>query len=121
MEYVKNCNMQRRQRNSVPEKRHQNCDPDETDAMMPLSQMKEGMTGKIAGIQNESCHHQGQQRDENHHHGAIRLKEMGFYEGQQITVAQNRGKGPLVIKLQDSRMVLGRGLAMKILIRNNHT
>lgn len=86
--------------------------------MMSLAEMTQGMTGKIASIQN---HHHGQQIDENHHHGAIRLKEMGFYEGQPITVVQNRGKGPLVIKLQDSKILLGRGLAKKILIRNNHT
>lgn len=46
---------------------------------------------------------------------------MGFYEGQQITVVQNKGNGPLVIKFQDTRMVLGRGLAMKIIMRSNHS
>lgn len=121
MGYARNCNMQGRQGDSAPEKKHWNGNPDETVAMIPLAQMQQGMTGRIGGIQNEGRHHQGQQREENLHHGAARLKEMGFYEGQEVTVLQNRRPGPMVIKLQDSRMVLGHGLAMKILIRNNPT
>ncbi len=88
--------------------------------MITLSDMHEGITAEISGVVNEG-HHQKGRKTGLHHNGAARLREMGFYEGQQITVVQNRGKGPLVVKLQDSRMVLGRGLAMKILIRNNHT
>jgi len=88
--------------------------------MTTLSDMHEGITGEISGVVNEGRHQKGCKPGLNHN-GAARLREMGFYEGQQITVVQNRGKGPLVVKLQDGKMVLGRGLAMKILIRNNST
>jgi len=86
--------------------------------MTTLADMHEGITGEIGGMIKEGRHQKGRSPGL-HHNSAARLREMGFYEGQQITVVQNRGKGPLVVKLQDSRVVLGRGLAMKILIRNN--
>ena len=86
--------------------------------MNTLSDMHEGVTGEITGVVNEGRHQYGPSRGLNHN-GAARLREMGFYEGQEVTVVQNKGKGPLVVKFQDTRMVLGRGLAMKILIRNN--
>ncbi len=88
--------------------------------MNTLSEMHEGVTGEITGVINEGRHRNGRKRGLNHN-GAAKLCEMGFYEGQQITVVKNKGNGPLVIKLQDTRMILGRGLAMKILIRNNHS
>lgn len=82
--------------------------------------MHEGVTGEITGVINEGRNQYGRKRGLNHN-GAARLREMGFYEGQQITVVQNKGNGPLVIKFQDTRMVLGRGLAMKIIMRSNHS
>ncbi|MCG8344321.1 MAG: ferrous iron transport protein A [Chlorobiales bacterium] len=88
--------------------------------MKTLSDMHEGITGEITGVVNEGRHKHGHKRGLNHN-GEARLREMGFYEGQQITVLQNKGNGPLVVKFQDTRMVLGRGLAMKILIRNNQS
>ncbi len=89
-------------------------------AMKSLSEMHEGSTGEITGIVNEGRHRKGHMPGVNHN-GAAKLREMGFYEGQMVTVVQNRGNGPLVIKLQDARMMLGRGLAMKIMIKNNRS
>jgi len=86
--------------------------------MKTLCDLHEGMSSEIRGMLCEGHHHNGH-RASRHQGGAVRLREMGFYEGQRITVLQNRGSGPLVVKLRDSRMVLGRGLAMKILIGNN--
>ncbi|WP_294343572.1 FeoA family protein [Prosthecochloris sp.] len=84
--------------------------------MTPLTQIKQGMTGKIVGILNNGHRQQHGHGHGSHHSGAARLREMGFYEGQQVTVLQNRNGSPLLVKLQDSRMVLGRGLAKNILI-----
>ena len=88
--------------------------------MNTLSEMHEGDTGEITGVIHEGRHRNGSKRGLNHN-GTAKLREMGFYEGQQITVVKNKGKGPLVIRLQETRMILGRGLAMKILMRNNHS
>ena len=42
-----------------------------------------------------------------------RLRELGISEGTELTVVQNVG-GPVIVKVGDSRMGLGRGIADKI-------
>lgn len=42
-----------------------------------------------------------------------RLRELGISEGTELTVVQNVG-GPVIVKVGDSRMGLGRGVAEKI-------
>lgn len=85
--------------------------------MNTLGDMYEGFTGEITGVVNERRCQKGQSSGVNHN-GAAKLREMGFYKGQKVSVLQNKGNGPLVIKLQDTRLMLGRGLAMKILIKD---
>lgn len=47
-----------------------------------------------------------------------RLAEMGILPGATLTVLQNRGKGQCVVQVQNSRLVLGRGMAHKIHVRS---
>ena len=44
-----------------------------------------------------------------------RLFEMGFNKGQEIEVIKNDA-GPLVVGLNGSRVAVGRGMAIKILL-----
>lgn len=44
-----------------------------------------------------------------------KLKEMGFVNGSQIRVMKNDA-GPLIVKMGDGRIVLGRGMATKIMV-----
>jgi Fe2+ transport system protein FeoA len=46
-----------------------------------------------------------------------RLAEMGFVPGDEIEVASNGIPGPLVVLVKGTRLVLGRGMAEKILVR----
>ena len=85
--------------------------------MTALGDMHEGFTGEITGVINEGRSRKGHKSGLNHN-GAAKLREMGFYEGQKVSIIQNRGHGPLVVKLQDTRLILGRDMAMKILINN---
>jgi len=41
---------------------------------------------------------------------------MGLLPKIQITVVQNGGRGPFVVSIKNSRMVLGRGVADKIMV-----
>lgn len=43
-----------------------------------------------------------------------RLGEMGLYDGAEIKVAKNDGSGPIIVKILNSRVALGRGEAAKI-------
>ncbi len=45
-----------------------------------------------------------------------RLYELGFIEGAEVVVIKNGGAGPLVVSIHGSRLALGRGVAMKILV-----
>ena len=45
-----------------------------------------------------------------------RLAEMGMVTGAEVEVLDGRMMGPLVVKLGGSRLVLGQGMAMKILV-----
>ncbi|MGD8999799.1 MAG: FeoA family protein [Granulosicoccaceae bacterium] len=48
---------------------------------------------------------------------ASRLAGMGISLGCQIEVLQNPGSGPLLVLVRDTRIALGRGEALKILVR----
>ncbi len=43
-----------------------------------------------------------------------RLAAMGLIPGAEITVLRNGGQGPFVVAVNNTRICLGRGMAMKI-------
>ncbi len=69
----------------------------------PLSTVKAGETVKLAGIEAG--------RGLN-----SRLASMGLVPNVEITVVRNRHPGPFVITVKDSKMMLGRGMAHKIMV-----
>jgi len=46
-----------------------------------------------------------------------RLASMGFVPNAEITVISNGHPGPFVIIIKDVKMVLGRGVAQKIMVK----
>ena len=46
-----------------------------------------------------------------------RLETMGIRVGKQVEVLRSEGGGPLLIKVDESRIAVSRGMAMKILVR----
>ncbi len=48
-------------------------------------------------------------------HGLVsRLSALGFTPGARVAMVQNIGRGPLIVKVRDTRIALGRGEAMKV-------
>lgn len=47
----------------------------------------------------------------------VRLEEMGLRPGMRVQVLANEGHGPLLLRLGESRVAIGRGVAMKIRVR----
>ncbi len=48
-------------------------------------------------------------------HGLIsRLSVLGFTPQAQVTMLQNFGSGPVIVKMRETRIALGRGEAMKV-------
>ena len=50
------------------------------------------------------------------HRFLSRLASLGFTPGAQLMVIQNYGHGPIIVRLRDTRVALGRGEAEKILV-----
>jgi len=45
-----------------------------------------------------------------------RLASLGFTPGVQISMTQNFGRGPLIVTVRGTRVALGRGEAVKIIV-----
>jgi len=45
-----------------------------------------------------------------------RLATLGFTLGVSLTMVQNFGSGPLIVRVRDARIALGRGEAAKIIV-----
>jgi ferrous iron transport protein A len=46
-----------------------------------------------------------------------RMASLGFTPGAEVTVVQNFGRGPLIAKVRDARIALGRGEAGRVRVR----
>ena len=69
----------------------------------PLSQVRAGETVTLAGIEAGRGLHS-------------RLASMGLVTNVEITVISNSETGPFVISVKNSKMMLGRGMAQKIMV-----
>ncbi len=50
------------------------------------------------------------------HRFLSRLASLGFTPGARLQVVHNYGHGPIIVRLRDTRVALGRGEANKILV-----
>ena len=48
---------------------------------------------------------------------ACRVEEMGLRAGSTVEMLNNEGKGAVLLKVGESRIAIGRGIAMKIMVR----
>jgi ferrous iron transport protein A len=53
------------------------------------------------------------------HQFLSRLASLGFTPGALLQVVQNYGHGPIIVRLRDTRVALGRGEAAKILVERS--
>ena len=47
---------------------------------------------------------------------ASRMATLGFTIGVSVTVVQNYRHGPMIVRVRDTRVALGRGEARKVLV-----
>jgi len=72
--------------------------------LIPLSQITQGQTVKLVKI--------------NAGRGLrMRLASMGILPDVKITVVNNRNPGPFMINVKGTKVMLGRGMADKILVQ----
>ena len=70
---------------------------------MPLTLDQEGMRATLRSIDG------GRQL-------RGRLAALGMLPGAELEVIQNSGQGPFVVAVRGSRIVIGRGMAARILV-----
>ncbi|GAB4171038.1 MAG: FeoA family protein [Calditrichia bacterium] len=86
--------------------------------MLPLGLLTSGETAEVVVVKhnqkksmNMDCCKQG------HHQEYCRMEELGIRPGRKITMLTNDGGKSLIVKVENSRIALGRGIAMKIYVR----
>jgi ferrous iron transport protein A len=68
-----------------------------------LSELQKGEVARIARMRGG-------------HQFLSRLASLGFTPGAHLAIVQNFGHGPIIVRLRDTRVALGRGEAKKILV-----
>ncbi len=48
-----------------------------------------------------------------------RLAEMGFTVGDRVLMIKNHRPGPVMVEVKDSRVALGRGVTLKIIVEED--
>jgi ferrous iron transport protein A len=48
---------------------------------------------------------------------ACRIEDMGIRAGKVVEMLNNEGRGALLVKIDETRIALGRGMAMKVMVR----
>ncbi|MHB1398331.1 MAG: FeoA family protein [Trichloromonadaceae bacterium] len=74
--------------------------------MFPLGLLSPGELAEIVSI-----------RDIPQTKSDCRVEDMGLRVGKQVEMLTNGGGGPLLLKVDESRLAIARGMAMNILVR----
>lgn len=86
--------------------------------MMPLALLSPGEIGEIVSVNIQ--HHDDKpccgQCGGERHKSDNRIEEMGLRAGKVVEMLNN-GAGPLLLRVDESRIAISRGMAMKIKVR----
>lgn len=74
--------------------------------MFPLGLLSAGELAEIVSI-----------REKPQTKSDCRVEDMGLRVGKQVEMLTNCGGGPLLLKVDESRLAIARGMAMNILVR----
>jgi len=80
--------------------------------MMPLGLLGAGDYGEIVEIRGLKPAAVGEEREKS----GLRIEELGLRVGKSIEMLRNGG-GPILLKVDESRLALDRALAMKIMVK----
>jgi ferrous iron transport protein A len=74
--------------------------------MLPLGLLSAGEYAEIVAIRETA----GMKCD-------CRVEELGLRVGKMVEMLRNGGGGPLLLKVDESRLGIARGMAMKIMVK----
>lgn len=82
--------------------------------MAPLGLLSRGEQAEIVEIKGQQdCGHESSRNQLSH------AEEMGLRIGKMVEMLNNAGNGPILLKVDESRIAIGRGMAMKIMVRKS--
>lgn len=86
--------------------------------MVPLGLLGSGEAGEVMEIREDGALSQaGCLRHRHMKHGSARITDLGIRVGKKVTMLNNEGRGPLLIRVDETRIAMARGVAMRILVR----
>ncbi len=90
--------------------------------MIPLGLLSEGQKAEIMEVKTQmrqaaSVEGQLHKAQLKSHNAICHAEDMGLRIGKIVEVLNNKGRGPLLLKVDESRIAIGRGMAMKIMVR----
>jgi ferrous iron transport protein A len=86
----------------------------EDETMMPLGLLGPGELGEITTLKSRKPSCCGGCAGEEG-----RIEEMGLRIGKTVEMLNNGGGGPVLLKVDESRIAVDRGMAMKIMVRRH--
>lgn len=75
-------------------------------SIFPLSMLSIGEEGELVDIRGG-------------HNLRQRLSAMGLNPGMKVTMIRNNSGGPVILGVMDSKIILGQGMAKKIMVSKN--
>lgn len=80
--------------------------------MAPLGLLSEGEKAEIMEIKTQKVCGHGSGKNQLCH-----AEDMGLRIGKTVEILNNAGRGSLLVKVDESRIAIGRGMAMKIIVK----
>ncbi|WP_306537291.1 FeoA family protein [Geobacter sp.] len=84
--------------------------------MIPLGLLSPGELGEIVEVRSRQGGCSGPCHD-GRGKGDVRVEDMGLRVGNRVEMLNNGG-GPVLVKVDESRIAVDRGMAMKIMVRS---
>jgi ferrous iron transport protein A len=82
------------------------------DATAPLGLLSRGEQAEIVEMKGQHDQGTGRSKDQWCH-----MEDRGLRAGTLVEILNNEGLSPVLLKVGESRIALGRGMAMKIMVR----
>ncbi len=88
--------------------------------MIPLGLLADGEQALVVGVMHREPGNGAATAGPDAHgscaHGG-HIADMGIRPGGGVEMLRNPGRGPVLLKVGESRIAIGRGMAMKIFVR----
>lgn len=83
--------------------------------MMPLGLLSTGEKAEVVEVSSGRQRHLSARKE--NEQADTRVEDIGIRTGKIIEMLNNEGRGPILLRVDESRIAIARGMAMKIMVR----